>query len=137
MARPVKVPEALKGFFSQPKLVTKEDGEAIAHWNSGGVAVSEDEQLHKRARTAAEFGTADYLKFWKELATEQRKKLQSRHDEYKDIAERADIDARLADGPIQADALPPKEKARHGDQYIVKGQTYVFYADIGDFQQVN
>lgn len=95
-AFPLKVPEPLIPLFPKEALVTKEMGERIRLWNDGGNPVPEHDQITKRARAAAENGTAAYKTFFSgELTKAQRKALtdSGAHKENKVIAERADEEA--------------------------------------------
>lgn len=103
-AVPIKVPEPLLPFFPGGRLLTKQDGEAIARWNSGGKTVEDIEQLMKRATTAAHDGVAAYRAFFAALTPEQRKLLKPQSEAMKLIAESADRES--ADAIEEVDALP-------------------------------
>ncbi len=93
MATPVKVPEPLKDLFPVGHLITKADGERIREWNQEAKPMEPIEQLQKRARAAAEDGSAVYLEFFNALDRDQKKLLaSSTHADNKQIAERADFD---------------------------------------------
>ena len=90
-AAPVKVPEPLLPLFPGKHLITKADGERIAQWNGSGAAQPTGEQLQKRARAAAEDGTAAYVAFFGALSKPDKKILiDSTHAENKAVAARAD-----------------------------------------------
>jgi hypothetical protein len=116
-AAPIKVPEPLQPLFAGKHLIVKEDGERIREWNlAAGNAVSADEQLSKRARSAAEDGVAAYKAFFSGLTAAQRKSLGAVHEENKAIAERADA--------IQSDALPDPVPLALGTRITCKGVSY-------------
>jgi hypothetical protein len=90
-AIPVKVPEPLVGLFPGNQLITKADGERIREWNESGASGDSNERLKKRARAAAEEGTAAYSAFFRALTPPQKKVLaNSTHTENKQIAAAAD-----------------------------------------------
>jgi len=74
-------------FFTEPKLITKADGEKIRQWNEGGKQLDPHEQLKKRARAAAEIGLAEYTAFYQACSPSDKKALKdSTHEENKRIA---------------------------------------------------
>ena len=67
-AEPLKLPGDLAELLpSFPRLITKADGEIIRKWNDGGTAVSDADQLRKRARAIAEDGLTNYTSFYESL----------------------------------------------------------------------
>lgn len=106
-AFPVKVPAMLKGMFPVGgKLVTRNDGEAIANWNASGRPVDDLESMLKRARLAAEGGMASYETFFKGLGPQQQRQLKAmeEHDEYKNLAGAADQMAKEAEEAANSNA---------------------------------
>lgn len=102
-AVPVKVPEPLLPLFPKGgRMLTKQDGERIRQWNDTGSAMHPDEQLHKRARAAAEDGMEAYKAFFGGVTAAQRKALADRHEEYKAVAEAVDKAAVVGDGEVIA-----------------------------------
>lgn len=90
-ANPLKVPEPLVPLFPGGKLLTKQDGERIRQWNETGSAFDPNEQLKKRARAAADEGTAAYTEFYKRLPAAHKKLLvDSVHESLKVIAKTSD-----------------------------------------------
>lgn len=112
--------------FTEPKLITKEDGARVRAWNESGKPVGETEQLTKRARTAAETGMIAYEAFWRGLTATQRKALQSQHAEWKALAQQVDREAagEPADVPAEVDALPDPEPLVVGYRATCKGVLY-------------
>lgn len=93
-AKGIKVPEGLAGIFVKERMLTKEDGERIAAWNSSGSNKFADAEsvrrLQIRALEAAEEGFASYKQFFDEIGEDARKSLRPYHDENKRIATVAD-----------------------------------------------
>lgn len=133
-ATPIKVPEPLAHLCIAGKLLTKEDGEKIRLWNDGGRAVDPNEQLLKRANTAAEDGMEAYERFFKALTLEQRKAIP--HAKLKSTAEAADRDRPPAEpdhlDPLAApevESLPDPGDYAAGDAVRFKGAPYVLRQD--------
>jgi hypothetical protein len=98
LAIPRKVPEPLAHLFPGGKLVSKEDGERIREWNSGGAAPNPSEQLQRRARLAADDGMEAYKKFFGGLPKAQQKVLaDTTHEDNKALALAADADRKAAE----------------------------------------
>ena len=91
----LKIPKMLNGIFKGGELITKEHGSAIRKWADGGANLGPAEQLQKRARSAAELGTAEYVEFFSSLTNAQKKALADLgyHASNKEIAEQADAAA--------------------------------------------
>lgn len=91
---PIKVPEPLAHLFPGGKLLTKADGERIREWNAGGKPLGVNEQLLKRARSAAEDGMASYLAFHESISKTDSNTIRRlpEHAENKAIAERVDLE---------------------------------------------
>lgn len=104
----VKCPEPLLGLFPGGRVVTKADGERIAHWNNTGLSVDmTPEQVQKRAISAVEDGTAAYERFFRNLVPAHKKLLvDTTHAKNKQLA--AEADARI--GREEAEAQE-EEKA--------------------------
>lgn len=98
LARPIKLPGHFKNLFPDPRLITKEDGEAIREWNDGGVIMPQGEKLQRRARAAAECGMEEYTQFFGKLMAAEKKFLSdSTHAENKAVAVAADEAAKTTD----------------------------------------
>lgn len=107
-ATPTKVPEPLLPLFPGGKLITKADGARIREWNQVGKPMEDGEQLQKRARAAAEDGTAAYVAFYGSLTAPEKKILfDSTHTENKKLAEQADRDRKA----MESDGLSEDELA--------------------------
>lgn len=92
-ASPLKVPEPLYGVFSAGRLITKADGEAVRKWNDSGRIEDPMAQVKKRARAAADDGTAAYLDFAKTLTPDQKRAIgKDGHEEYLRLATTADTE---------------------------------------------
>ena len=91
----VKCPEPLLGLFPGGRVVTKADGERIAHWNNTGLSVDMTaDQIQKRAISAVEDGTASYERFFRNLTPAHKKLLvDTTHAKNKQLA--AEADARI------------------------------------------
>lgn len=87
----LKVPEPLAHLFPGKKLLTKEDGERILLWNSGGKKLGESEKLIQRAKASTLDGVAGYKTFFDGLEKDQRVALKDYHEEFKYMAEQADL----------------------------------------------
>jgi len=85
---PIKVPEPLLPLFPPGKLLTKEDGAALARWSKSGKTIEDVEHLRKRATTAAHDGMQAYKAFFTSLSPADKKKLD--HEALKAIATEAD-----------------------------------------------
>lgn len=96
LATAVKVPGMLAHLFPEPRLLTKQDGEAIRKWNDTGRAMDEYIRLAERARLAAENGLAMYSEFFAGIAAGERIALTKSgdHEHYKLVA--ANVDAKIA-----------------------------------------
>lgn len=104
-ASPIKVPKMLS-LFSEPRLITKADGERIREWNQSGRPIENDELLQKRSASIALGGTKAYLEFFAGLTAKERKMLAaSVHASNKGLAEQADAEAAAA----ESDGQPPPE----------------------------
>ena len=119
-AAPVKVPEPLLPLFPGKHLLTKADGERIAQWNGSGAAQPAGEQLQKRARAAAEDGTAAYVAFFGALSKADKNLLvDSSHAENKAVAARAD-------GEVpDVESLPDAVELVVGTRMRCKGDLWV------------
>src|SRR6266850_1822988 len=88
-----KYHEDLYPLFKEPKLITKEDGAKVRQWNDSAGSVDANEQLMKRARSAAEDGTEAYKKFFESLTPTQRKAIPTGdHEKFKAAAYATDKD---------------------------------------------
>jgi len=91
LATAVKCHDDLLELFSEPKLLTKQDGERVRLWNESAVPLHKNEQLFKRARSIAEDGIDAYKAFFAGLPKDQQKALaDSIHGELKEVAANAD-----------------------------------------------
>src|ERR1019366_6997895 len=72
-ATPIKLPEQFQKLFSSPKLLAKSDGDRIREWNEGAPADDPNEKLRRRARVAAEEGSAAYIAFATALAPAEKR----------------------------------------------------------------
>ncbi|MES3016188.1 MAG: AAA family ATPase [Bacteroidota bacterium] len=107
-----KVPDDLKGLFQPGRYITKQDGEALAKWISGGKDIDADLRvLQGEFRTASNNGLQALQAYWKDLTKDQHKKLESIKDECKDIANEADRQARESKDPNVPAEPRPIEKA--------------------------
>lgn len=103
-AIPVKVPEPLVGLFPKEALITKQMGERIREWNETGAALTEDEQLAKRAKAEAQNGVQAYREFFTALTKKQKTWLSKHgHEENKFDAEQVDLAAQ------GMNEVPPEE----------------------------
>lgn len=107
-----KVPDDLRGLFQPGRFITKQDGEYLKGWISGGKAIdAELRSLQGDFRSASNDGLKALQNYWKSLNKEQQLKLEPIKDECKAIANEADRQAnesKEADTPIEA---KPLEKA--------------------------
>lgn len=124
-AVPVKVPEPLLPLFPGGRLITKQDGEAIARWNAGGVALGADEQLRKRAAAAAQDGTEAYKAFFTSLAPVQKKSID--HEALKKSAAGADKEA--ADLIEEVTQLPDAVELSVGTKLRCDGKLHEVWDD--------
>lgn len=100
MAKLTKCTDDLWGFFPEPKLLTKADGEAVRKWNEGAQAVDANEQLQKRGKAAAESGMEAYKNFFASLPTQQKQVLTATtHEENKTRALEVDAEANANEEP--------------------------------------
>jgi hypothetical protein len=92
LAVPVKLPEQFQGLFTQAKLLTKADGDAIRLWNEGGKAEDPLEKVKRQSRAAAGCGMEAYKAFFLGLSAEHQHALKGTiHEENKAAADEADI----------------------------------------------
>jgi hypothetical protein len=106
-ARAIKLPEQFEAMFSNPKMLTKADGEKIRQWNDRAPESDPNEKLKRQARVAAEDGVDAYSKFYGGLTAVQKKVIfDSTHAENKQIAEQSDRD-RLAAESEDAPGVQP------------------------------
>lgn len=102
LAVPLKIPEQFQHMFSEPKMLTKSDGERIRLWNEGAADIDPMEKLKRQARAAAEEGMDSYKAFFEALQKPQQKALAGfEHDRNKQIALQADADSKV---PADSDA---------------------------------
>ena len=95
VASPVKLPEQFTALFSQPRMLSKADGERIREWNEGAPMVDPGEKLKRRARAAADEGTTAYTQFCGLLSAAEKRALgKPAYDELLKVAEAADQEAR-------------------------------------------
>ena len=119
-AAPVKVPEPLLPLFPGKNLITKADGERIAQWNGSGAAQPAGEQLQKRARAAAEDGTAAYSAFFAALPKADKKVLaDSTHAENKAVAQKSDAEV------VDVESLPDAVELVAGTRMRSRGILWV------------
>jgi hypothetical protein len=91
LATAVKCHDDLWQFFSEPRLITKLDGEKLRNWNESGQFADPNARLRERARLAAGDGMKAYLAFFKSLTNAERQILVATdHEKNKEIADRAD-----------------------------------------------
>jgi hypothetical protein len=105
-AVPIKVPGELQALFplGSKRLISRKDGELIAHWNNDAPSIDTFERVRQRAKTAAEDGMGAYSEFWKGISKEERKALAADHEVNKATAAR--VDAADADIPTYNGDLP-------------------------------
>lgn len=116
-----KVPDDLRGLFQGGRFITKQDGEHLRSWISGGKEIDgELRSLEGDFRSASNDGLKALQSYWKGLNKAQQKKLEAIKEECKEIAAEADRQASEAageeDNPIEAKPLDkapvkPQEKA--------------------------
>lgn len=116
----VKYHEDLGYLFKEPKLITKDDGDKVRIWNEGAKPLGANEQLIKRARSAADEGTAAYETFFKALTPALRKALLPTHEENKRIAKEVDA----ASAPIQVTTFPDPLEYPQGQVIDLEGSLY-------------
>jgi hypothetical protein len=87
----VKYQDDLLPLFSTPRLITKADGEMLKRWNDTGSAVDPNEQIRKRARSAADEGVESYRAFYDGLTLAQKVAIKPIHEELKAAAKRVDL----------------------------------------------
>lgn len=91
VAVPLKLPEQFQAMFSQPRMLTKADGERIRLWNEGGSEIDPQEKLRRQARAAADEGMESYKAFFETLTKDQARALAGGpHEENKRIAAAVD-----------------------------------------------
>jgi hypothetical protein len=86
-----KLDDNLLSLFSEPRLITKADGEHLRAWNQGGKPLEDNEQLRKRARSAADEGMESYKAFFGACSPAQKAALKPIHEELKFTAEQVDL----------------------------------------------
>lgn len=130
-ATPIKCPEMLASIFKTPRMLTKDDGAAITHWNETGEVTDGSDRLIKRSRFAAEQGVIKYREFFSGLTPAQRKAIASIHEANKQIAEEVD---RI---PVFGSKDEPVEWPTEfdGPQLIWNGKLCRLDTDTGEYRE--
>jgi AAA domain len=99
----LKAPRSLEDMKITERLLTRRDGELLREWKLRGKILDPMELVQKRARSAAELGTRDYLEFFESLTVAEKKALAgSTHTANKEIAAQADAVAKeLAERDVE------------------------------------
>ena len=93
LAKPIKLPAQFAKLFSQPKLITKDDGDKIRLWNECAADFDPLEKLKRQSRAAASEGMAAYKTFFGGLSKAQQQQLAATiHEENKASADEADAE---------------------------------------------
>lgn len=91
LASPIKLPAQFAKLFSEPKLISKEDGDKIRLWNEGASDFDPLEKLKRQSRAAASEGMAAYKAFFGGLPKPQQQQLATTiHEDNKATANEAD-----------------------------------------------
>lgn len=109
----LKAPRSLEDMKITGRLLTRRDGELLREWKLRGKILDPMDLIQKRARSAAELGTKDYLEFFESLTVAEKKSLAgSTHTANKEIATQADAMAKEVaerDAEIaRANAMPER-----------------------------
>jgi len=140
-ASPIKVPKMLS-LFSEPRLISKADGERIRKWNESGRPIESDELLQKRSASVALGGTAAYAEFFEGLSAKEKRMLAATvHSNNKALAQRADEEAAASEGVNyqignlqDLDDFPDPMSYEPGTPVKVKGSVYVSNSDRSGWQ---
>jgi hypothetical protein len=95
VATPIKLPEQFQKLFATPKMLSKSDGDKIREWNEGATASDPNEKLRRRARAAADEGSAAYAAFVAAMTAPEKRAIgKEGHEDLLRIASAADVEMR-------------------------------------------